>query len=41
MSRSPSGPGSWTLASTPAGRETSGVRTSLGRNAVARGLPSA
>ena len=28
MSPSPSGPGSWTRASTPAGRETSGVRIS-------------
>ena len=30
MSPSPTGPGSWTLASTPAGREASGVRTIVG-----------
>jgi hypothetical protein len=35
MSPSPTGPGSWTRASTPAARETSGERTSLERNALA------
>ena len=35
MSPSPTGPGSWTLASTLAGRETSRERTCPGLDAVA------
>jgi hypothetical protein len=41
MSPSPSGPGSWTLGSTLAGREKSRERTCPGLSAVAGCLPSA
>jgi hypothetical protein len=41
MSRSPTGPGSWMLASTPAGRETSSERTCPGLDALTKVSPSA
>jgi hypothetical protein len=41
MSPSPIGPGSWMLASTPAGRETSSERTCPGLDALTKVSPSA